>query len=83
MREIQIGRIYRHFKGNFYLAEAVAKDADSGEDCVIYRKLLVSGRYNVGESAEHSGFSNLSFFAKTYKKYMGELPSQAERKPKK
>lgn len=38
---------------------------------------------NVGESAEHSGFSNLSYFAKTYKKYMGELPSQAERKPKK
>lgn len=43
MREIQIGRIYRHFKGNFYLAEAVAKDADSGEDCVIYRKLYGDG----------------------------------------
>ena len=51
--------------------------------CSYARKLLASGRYNVSESAEHSGFSNLSYFAKTYKKYMGELPSQVERKPKK
>ena len=24
MREIQIGRVYRHFKGDYYLVEAVA-----------------------------------------------------------
>ena len=47
--------------------------------CGHARRLLASGRYNVSESAEHSGFSNLSYFTKTYKKYMGELPSQAER----
>lgn len=46
--------------------------------CTHARRLLASGRYNVGESAERSGFSNLSYFAKTYRRYMGVLPSQEE-----
>ena len=29
MRELQIGRIYRHFKGDCYLAEALARDAEN------------------------------------------------------
>lgn len=44
--------------------------------CNYARRLLLSGRYNVSESAEMSGFQNLSYFSKTYKKYMGTLPSQ-------
>lgn len=44
--------------------------------CNYARNLLLSGRYNVSESAEMSGFKNLSYFSKTYKKYMGTLPSQ-------
>ena len=47
--------------------------------CGWARQLLSSGRYNVSEAAERSGFSNLSYFSKTYKRYIGELPSQAER----
>lgn len=43
--------------------------------CDHARKLLCSGSYNVSEAAEHSGFNNLSYFSKTYKKYMGKLPS--------
>ena len=48
--------------------------------CCYARRLLLSGKCNVSESAELSGFSNLSYFAKTYKKYMGELPSKVERR---
>ena len=44
--------------------------------CCNARKLLTSGCYNVSESAEESGFGNLSYFSKVYKKYMGLLPSQ-------
>lgn len=44
--------------------------------CSYAKNLLLSGRYNVSESAEMSGFKNLSYFSKTYKKYMGTLPSQ-------
>ena len=39
MREIQLKRIYRHFKGDYYLVEDLAHDSESGETFVIYRKL--------------------------------------------
>ena len=39
MQEIQLGRVYRHFKGDYYLVEAVAHDSETGAPCVIYRKL--------------------------------------------
>ena len=39
MQTIQIGRIYRHFKGDYYLVEAVARDSETNADMVIYRKL--------------------------------------------
>ncbi|MEF9959201.1 MAG: AraC family transcriptional regulator [Niameybacter sp.] len=45
--------------------------------CDYARHLLSSGKYNVKESAEKCGIPNLSYFTKTYKKYMGHLPSQA------
>lgn len=43
MQELKIGRIYRHFKGDYYLVEGVARDSESGEECVIYRKLYGDG----------------------------------------
>ena len=43
MREVQIGRVYRHFKGDYYVAEAVAHDSETGEAVVIYRKLYGDG----------------------------------------
>ena len=46
--------------------------------CSNARKLLASG-YNVSESAEQSGFGNLSYFSKVYKKYMGQLPSREKK----
>ena len=39
MREIQLKRIYRHFKGDYYMVEDLARDSESGETFVIYRKL--------------------------------------------
>ena len=29
MRELQIGRVYRHFKGDYYLVEGVANDSET------------------------------------------------------
>ena len=43
MREVLIGRIYRHFKGDYYLVEGIARDSETGEDVVIYRKLYEDG----------------------------------------
>lgn len=43
MQELQIGRVYRHFKGDYYLVEDLAHDSESGVPCVIYRKLYGDG----------------------------------------
>ena len=43
MRDVQPGRIYRHFKGDYYLVEALARDSETNEPCVIYRKLYGDG----------------------------------------
>jgi len=40
------------------------------------RVQLQSGEYNVSEAAEHSGFSNLSFFIRLYKKKYGHTPKK-------
>lgn len=39
MREIEIGKVYRHFKGNYYYVENIAKDSETKEDMVVYRPL--------------------------------------------
>ena len=39
MQELKIKGIYRHFKGDYYLVEDVAKDSETQEEMVIYRRL--------------------------------------------
>lgn len=39
MRNIKIKGIYKHFKGNYYIVEGIAKDCETLEDIVIYRAL--------------------------------------------
>ena len=43
MQELQLHRIYKHFKGNYYLVEDVCKHSETQEDMVIYRKLYDDG----------------------------------------
>ncbi|MCI8441003.1 MAG: AraC family transcriptional regulator [Provencibacterium sp.] len=43
--------------------------------CQNARSLLATGEYNIGESARACGFHNLSYFTRTYKQQIGELPS--------
>ena len=39
MRKVKVNGIYKHFKGNFYIVEDVAKYSETEEDFVIYRAL--------------------------------------------
>lgn len=44
--------------------------------CLNARNLILYNGYTISESAYRSGFNNLSYFSKIYKKHMGLLPSQ-------
>ena len=39
MNQVKIGRVYRHFKGNFYFVENIAYDSETKERMVVYKPL--------------------------------------------
>lgn len=73
MREIQLGRVYRHFKGDCYLVEALAKDSETGETCVIYRKLYGDGGLWVRPLAMFLGKVDRDKYPQAQQEYRFEL----------
>ena len=43
IKEIKIGRIYKHFKGDFYLVEDIVIDSETKGKMVLYRALYGDG----------------------------------------
>ena len=43
MRQIHKNRVYRHFKGDYYLVVDTARHSETDEICVIYRQLYGDG----------------------------------------
>ncbi len=39
MDQIKIGKVYRHYKGNYYFVEDVAYDSETKERMVVYKPL--------------------------------------------
>lgn len=39
MEEVKIGRVYRHFKGNYYFVENIAHHSETQERMVVYKPL--------------------------------------------
>lgn len=44
MREIQKNRVYKHFKGDYYLVEDVVVHSETREKLVLYRPLYGDGK---------------------------------------
>lgn len=49
--------------------------------CDEARALIASGECNVSEAAHRVGVENLSYFSRLYRRHIGQLPSQKEKKP--
>ncbi len=43
MQELKLHRVYKHFKGNYYLVEDIALNSETEEEMVVYRKLYGDG----------------------------------------
>ncbi len=43
MRELKVGGVYRHFKGNLYRVEGTARDSETKGVLVLYRPLYGEG----------------------------------------
>lgn len=70
MSEVSFRRLFREYTGKSpieYRNDIRLKNA---------KIMLQSGEYNVSEAAERSGFSNLSFFIRLYKKKYGYTPKK-------
>ena len=39
MEHVNVGRVYRHFKGNYYFVENIAYDSETQEKMVVYKPL--------------------------------------------
>ena len=39
IEKLKIKKVYRHFKGNYYIVEDIAKHSETNEEYVVYRPL--------------------------------------------
>lgn len=54
MEKVKIGRVYQHFKGNYYFVENVALDSETGERMVVYKPLYErEDSRNLGKEREN------------------------------
>ena len=73
MQELKIKGIYRHFKGDYYLVEDVAKDAETQEEIVIYRKLYEDCALWIRPITDFLGEVDHNKYSQITQKYKFEL----------
>ena len=48
MRDIEVGRIYRHFKGSTYYIRHIGEHTETGEAMVVYSKIDLESKIGLG-----------------------------------
>ena len=64
MEQVKIGKVYRHFKGNYYFVENRALDSESNEWMVVYKPL-----YNRNDS---------QIWVRAEKMFLEEIPERPD-----
>lgn len=52
MQELKLKRVYRHFKGDYYLVEDTARHSETGEE-IRYIQKAVWGRFALDKADSH------------------------------
>lgn len=60
--EVQVGKIYRHFKGNYYYVKDIALSSETLEKQVIYQKL----------------YGDYKTYVRPYSMFLEELPKRQD-----
>ena len=71
-REVEIGRVYHHFKGNDYIVIALALDCDDLSKKVVY-KSVIDNKYWVRDYLEFLSLVDKEKYPDIEQKYRFEL----------
>ena len=80
MRELELHHVYKHFKGDYYLVEDIARHPETDEEMVVYRKLYGDGSLWVRPKemflaeVDHAKYPDA---AQKYRFELQEIPSVA------
>ena len=82
MNKVKIGKIYRHFKGNYYFIQDVALDSETKERIVVYRPIYDRNDSQIWVRREEMFLEEIDQTRKdniTGQKYRFELAEELEK----